>query len=184
MVDATKTELGPESLMSEVLDSYPWAQRALFRKYHIGGCSSCAFKLDETLAELCERNDKLDPAEVLDHIKKSHDEDAGVQISPKEVSERIEKGEPVRLLDIRTKEEWDAVRLPDATRMSQDSMQQILSTWPKEGLMVIYDHSGKNSLDAATYFQGQGFTNVKCLAGGIDQWSQDVDPSVRRYRLA
>ena len=176
-------EVGPSSSMKEVLDVYPWAQRALFRKYHIGGCSSCAFSPEETLAELCERNDRLDPAAVLEHIRQSHAEDASVQIAPTEVDRMIKDGESVRLLDIRTKEEWDAVRLPGATRMAQDSMQEILGSWPREGLMVIYDHAGKHSLDAATYFLGQGFTNVRCLEGGIDGWSREVDSTVRRYRL-
>lgn len=179
----TTHEVGPLSSMKEVLAVYPWAQRALFRKYHIGGCSSCAFSPEETLAELCERNDQLDPAEVLGHIRQSHDEDSSVQIEPSEVDRMLKAGESVRLVDIRTKEEWDAVRLPGATRMAQDSMQEILGSWPREGLMVIYDHTGKHSLDAATYYLGQGFTNVRCLAGGIDAWSRDVDSTVRRYRL-
>ena len=182
-MDQSTEQLGPSSLMSEVLTLYPWAQRALFRKYHIGGCSSCAFDPEETMAMLCERNDKLDPAEVLKHVKESHDQDASVQISPKEVDALMKQGEVVKLLDIRTKEEWDGVRLASATRMSQDSMQDILGNWPREGMMVIYDHTGKNSLDAATYFQGQGFSNVRCLAGGIDAWSQEVDSEIRRYRL-
>ena len=106
-----------------------------------------------------------------------------MQISPSETAARIQRGEPVRLLDIRTQEEWDAVRLPGAVRMSQKSMQTILTEWPRESLMIIYDHLGKTSLDAAAYFQGQGFPNVRCLAGGIDAWSQEVDNNIRRYRL-
>ena len=41
--------------MSEVLKEFPGAQRALFRRYHIGGCSSCGFQPTETLAQVCER---------------------------------------------------------------------------------------------------------------------------------
>ena len=182
-MDTAADQIGPSSFMRDVLEHYPWAQRALFRKYHIGGCSSCAFSPEETLADLCQRNDGLDPLDVLGHIRKSHNEDASVQICPIDVKKRLDQGEPLKMLDIRTKEEWEAVRLPEATRMSQDSMQEILGKWPREGLMVIYDHTGKNSLDAATYFQGQGFTNVRCLDGGIDAWSEQVDSSVRRYRL-
>ena len=182
-MEETRDQLGPDSRMNDVLSAYPWAQRALFRKYHIGGCQSCAFQPEETLAELCGRNDRLDPGEVLAYIRESHEEDMAVQISPTEVDASIKRGESVRLLDIRTREEWEAVRLEPATRMSQDSMQEILANWPKEGMMVIYDHLGKQSLDAATYFQGQGFSNVRCLAGGIDAWSREVDPGVRRYRL-
>jgi len=38
-------------------------------------------------------------------------------------------------------------------------------------------------LDAAAYLAGHGFTNARYLRGGIDAWSQEVDPAVRRYRL-
>ena len=47
--------IGPQSTMADVLAAWPGAQRALFRRYHIGGCSSCAFRPDETLAQVCER---------------------------------------------------------------------------------------------------------------------------------
>ena len=49
--------------------------------------------------------------------------------------------------------------------------------------MVIYDHRGQQSLDAAAYFIGQGFGNVRCLRGGIDAWSREVDAKIPRYRL-
>ena len=38
-------------------------------------------------------------------------------------------------------------------------------------------------MDAAAYFQGHGFTNVKSLRGGIDAWSAEVDPKLPRYHL-
>jgi rhodanese-related sulfurtransferase len=47
---------------------------------------------------------------------------------------------------------------------------------------VIYDHLGIKSMDAAAYFLGHGFTNVRALQGGIDAWSE-VDPRIRKYRL-
>jgi rhodanese-related sulfurtransferase len=62
-------------------------------------------------------------------------------------------------------------------------MQEMLSQLPPEDLLVIYDHQGARSLDAAAYFQGQGFENVKSLRGGIDAWSREVDASLPRYHL-
>ena len=77
--------------MSVVLEQFPGAQRALFRRYHIGGCSSCGFQPTETLAEVCARNGNLDVAEVLAHIQSSHEQDAKVLISPKELAELLQK---------------------------------------------------------------------------------------------
>ena len=64
--------ISPQSPMSAVLEHFPGARRALFRRYHIGGCSSCGFQSDETLAQVCERNGGLDVPEVLAHIQSSH----------------------------------------------------------------------------------------------------------------
>ena len=177
------SEITPESTMQAVLEAYPWAQRALFRHFHIGGCSSCAFHAEETLKELCERNDRIHPQEVIDRIKQSHDEDLQLWMSPTEVEAALKSDAPCNLVDIRTSEEWDAVHLEASTHMSQESMQMMLSQWQRDALLVIVDHKGKTSLDAATYFQGQGFTQIRCMEGGIDAWSQQVDPTIPRYRL-
>ena len=61
-----------ESSMREVLQVFPGAQRALFRKYHIGGCSSCSFGPEETLSGVCERNGDLPVDEVIEKIQQSH----------------------------------------------------------------------------------------------------------------
>ncbi len=79
--------------MKDVLAVYPGAQRALFRKYHIGGCSSCGFQPTETLEQVCARNGNLNVEEVLEHIKASHEEDAKIFISPQELAELLETGQ-------------------------------------------------------------------------------------------
>jgi rhodanese-related sulfurtransferase len=168
--------------MRELLEQFPGAQRALFRKYHIGGCSSCGFSPEETLAVVCARNDNLDVDEVIEHIFESDVADRAMQIEPRELSERMKSGK-VYLLDVRTREEHDAVKIDNAQLFTQELMQDILSNWPRENLLVVYDHQGTRSLDAAAYFQGQGFSNVKSLRGGIDAWSVEVDSKLPRYHL-
>src|SRR3974390_570495 len=77
----THDTITPNSTMRDVLEVYPGAQRALFRRYHIGGCSSCAFQPDETLDQVCRRGD-LPADEVLAHIRSSHEQDARIWIEP------------------------------------------------------------------------------------------------------
>ena len=169
--------------MQALLEVYPGAQRALFRGYHIGGCSSCAFKMDETLEEVCQRNNNLDVSEVLRHIQASHEEDSKLLISPEELNERLKEGESLKLIDIRSREEFEAARIEGSELLSQSVMQEILGSWPREALLVIIDHQGRQGLDAAAYFSGQGLHNVKALRGGLDAWSQEVDPEVPRYEI-
>jgi rhodanese-related sulfurtransferase len=175
--------IDPSITMRELLEQYPGAQRALFRRYHIGGCTSCAFSPDETLAGVCERNENLDVDEVAEHILASDAADRAMQIEPRELSERLAAGETIHLLDIRTREEFDAVEVPGAQLFTQEFMQEILANWSRSDLLVIYDHQGTRSMDAAAYFQGHGFEQIKSLRGGIDAWSAEVDPKLPRYHL-
>ena len=179
----TTAPIDPEITMRELLVQFPGAQRALFRKYHIGGCSSCGFSPDETLAGVCGRNENLNVNEVTEHIVTSHEADLAMQIEPGELADRIANGEKIYLLDIRTREEWEAVKLPGSHLFTQELMQEILANQAKTDLLVVYDHNGGRSMDAAAFFQGHGFVNVKSLRGGIDAWSAEVDSSLPRYHL-
>jgi rhodanese-related sulfurtransferase len=155
----------------------------MFRKYHIGGCSSCGFSPEETLAGVCARNDNVDVEEAIEHVIASDATERAMQIEPRELADKLAGQENVHLLDVRTREEWESVRLPGAHLFTQELMQEILSQWARADLVVVYDHEGTRSMDAAAYFQGHGFTNVKSLRGGIDAYSAEVDSSLPRYHL-
>jgi len=174
--------LTPDTTMHDLLEAMPGARRALFARYHIGGCNSCGFTPEETLGEVCRRNDGLDPAEVLAHLQTSAAQDARMQIRPQELHTLMHDGQPLRLLDVRSREEHEAVALPGSELMSQDVLQRLFGE-DKTQRIVLYCHHGIRSLDAAAYLTGHGLTNVKSLAGGLDAWSCEVDPGVPRYRL-
>jgi rhodanese-related sulfurtransferase len=182
IVSTIKT-VDPNLTMGELLREYPGAQRALFRAYHIGGCSSCGFSPSETLSAVCARNENLPVDEVIDTILAGHETDQKMEISPNEVAERFQAGEQIPLIDVRSREEWDAVHIPGSIFFTQELMQQILSEWPKEQEFVFYCHHGFRSLDAASFFAGHGFRNAHTMTGGIDAWSVGVDPELPRYHL-
>jgi rhodanese-related sulfurtransferase len=66
---------------------------------------------------------------------------------------------------------------------SQELMQEALAQWDRRALLAVMCHHGIRSMDAAAYFAGHGFENVKSVRGGIDAWSQEVDPNLPRYEL-
>ncbi len=171
-----------ETTMRELLEISPGAQRALFRKYHIGGCASCGFRPDETLAQVCARNENLPVAEVIDYLLASQEEDRRMQISPADLAQALRDGAG-RVIDIRTREEFESARIAGAILLNQEVMQEMLAGWDRNALIVFADHQGARSMDAAAYFAGHGFTQARALQGGIDAWSQEVDPSIPRYHL-
>ena len=175
------TMISPASTMGDILQEFPGAQRALMRRYHIGGCSSCGFAPTDRLGDVLKRHNVLNSAEVIDHITTSHEQEQRIQISAKELAALLQRGEPIRLLDVRTPEEREIVKIEVAQLVTQQLVQEIMANWPKDTPIVTHCHHGIRSLDAASYFIGHGFTNVRSLTGGIDAWAAEIDTKLPRY---
>jgi rhodanese-related sulfurtransferase len=94
-----------------------------------------------------------------------------------------QRGESIYLVDVRQPWEHDLARLPDDILVPLDELAERADeiTPPTGALVVAYCHHGIRSLNAAAILMQLGHANVASLAGGIDAWSQLVDPSVARY---
>lgn len=180
---AEQTEIDGETTMGEILARFPGAKRALFARYHIGGCQSCSYDDDETISGVCERNENLPVAEVIEHILTAHETDRAMLIEPIAFKEALESEDPPRLIDLRTREEHEAVTLPDSELYSSELLQTIFGTEPKDRAIVVFDHTGEKALDPTAYLVGHGYTNAKALRGGIDAYAREADKSVPRYKL-
>ncbi len=181
MSGSLSTLMTVDSSMDELMAVMPGARRAIFAKYHLGGCSSCAFDGGETLRDLCARAE-LDASEVLAHLQASDRHDQTMLMAAEDVANLRNNNSNLRLFDVRTREEFDAVKIPNAEFFTQD-LQQSFFAGDKSSPVVLYDHQGKGVLDQVAWFRGHGFHKAYGLAGGIDAWSREVDPSVMRYRL-
>lgn len=165
--------------MEQVTKVFPSSQRALFQKYHVGGCSSCGFQPADTLATVA-MNHGLDVNEVVEHIQRSQAMEGDMEIAPRQVAELLKDGK-AKLLDVRTPEEYQIASVQGSMLVDQSLAQEIISSWPKDASIVTMCHHGMRSMDAAAYLRGHGFTNTRSMSGGIDAWALQVDPSVPRY---
>src|SRR5437867_7850026 len=165
--------------MQQVTTVFPSAQRALFQRYHVGGCSSCGFQPTDALATVA-MNHGLDVNEVIEHIKRSEEMEKDLEIAPPEVAQFLKEGK-IKLLDVRTPEEYAIASVPGSVLVDQTVAQEIMQTWPKETPIVTMCHHGMRSLDAAAYLRGHGFVHAKSMTGGIDAWALQIDPSTPRY---
>lgn len=164
--------------MSLILETLPGARRAIFARYHLGGCQSCAFSNDETLAELCARSE-IPADEMLAHLLTSHEHDSVMWIEPQIAQAQISN---FRLIDLRTREEHEAVVIPGSEFFTQELQQRLFAGDP-DAKILLYDHSGQSALDQVAWFRGHGLKETYALRGGIDAWSLEIDPSIPRYRV-
>ena len=176
-------QITKRSTMQQILEAYPSAQRALFRRYHIGGCHSCGYEPDHILEEVAHRHNITDLDEVVAFIEHAEQADRRIQASPEDVAAALRSSTPPRLMDVRTPDEWELARLEGATLISEELTKEMMH-WPKDTAIVFYCHFGQRSLDAASYLAGHGFSNVRSMTGGMDAWSLAVDAAVPRYEMA
>ena len=168
--------------MDQVLQEFPSAQRALSEKYHInrlGGSASSGYQPADTLATVA-MNHGVNVIEVIEHIKKSQDEVKDLEITVWETAELMKDGK-VTLLDVRAPQAFATASIPGSRLVDQALAREIVQSWPKDAPIVLVCHHGMRSLDAADYLRRFGFANAKSLAGGVDAWSIEIDPSVPRY---
>jgi adenylyltransferase/sulfurtransferase len=105
-----------------------------------------------------------------------------MEIRPEELARRLRSGERIYLLDVRQEWEHQTARLPgDALIPLPELASRLDEVKPEGALLVAYCHHGIRSLGAAAFLRNAGFPAAVSLAGGIDLWSQVIDPTVPRY---
>jgi rhodanese-related sulfurtransferase len=104
-----------------------------------------------------------------------------LQISAKEVNERMARGDSLLLVDVRESWEYDLCRLPGAKLIPLGALPASLNTLLDADDVICYCHHGMRSLDAAVWLRQQGVERAKSMAGGIERWSVEIDPLVPRY---
>jgi len=102
------------------------------------------------------------------------------QLSAPELKAMIDSGEPLELVDVRTEWERQTAQI-GGSRLLDQAYHDHLLTLDKATTLVFQCHHGIRSQAAAEYFAGLGFERLFNLRGGIEAWSQLVDPSVPRY---
>lgn len=103
------------------------------------------------------------------------------QLEPTEVRQRLAERPETRLLDVREEWEYQTARIDGAILVTEETAKEILESWDRNTPIICCCHHGFRSQQACAFLAGQGFTNLANLAGGIDAWSCQVDPTVPRY---
>lgn len=107
-----------------------------------------------------------------------------LEIGVREASERLSREGEAVLIDVREPEELALARIAGAEAVPMQSIpaeMQRLEALADEKKLLFLCHHGVRSLQVAAWMREHGVENCFSVAGGIDRWSVDVDPSVPRY---
>jgi rhodanese-related sulfurtransferase len=104
------------------------------------------------------------------------------EISPELVREIIDGGEEALiLLDVRDDWEWERAHIESAIHIPLDQLSGRIEDLDRNQEIVAYCHVGERSIDACLVLWDAGFRKIRSMIGGIEAWSELVDPTVPRY---
>lgn len=103
------------------------------------------------------------------------------EISPELVHEMIEAGEELILLDVREDWEWERAQIEGAIHIPLEELSRRLVELEPTSDVIVYCHHGDRSVDACLLLWEAGFRKVRNLSGGLEAWSELVDPTVPKY---
>ncbi|MGP1308623.1 MAG: rhodanese-like domain-containing protein [Phycisphaerales bacterium] len=104
------------------------------------------------------------------------------EITPRDAHAALDAGAPL-LLDVRLPHEIETASVDGATVIPLQELPSRLDELDahRERPIITMCHHGRRSLRAASILRNAGFSDVRSMAGGIDLWAIDIDPSVPRY---
>ncbi|MFQ3611238.1 MAG: molybdopterin-synthase adenylyltransferase MoeB [Fimbriimonadales bacterium] len=102
-------------------------------------------------------------------------------ISPQELRARLDRGEPIVVLDVREPFELEISRLPEAIHIPMNQVAERVHELSDAHEIVVMCRSGGRSAQITRLLQSMGFQRVKNLTGGINAYAQEVDPNLPVY---
>jgi adenylyltransferase/sulfurtransferase len=107
--------------------------------------------------------------------------DAAWEISPIEVRDRLDSGDPLRIIDVRSPEEWEICHIAGAALVPLPELANRLDEIPRDEMIVVHCKSGTRSAKAQKLLRDHGYTNIKNMTGGILAWADQVDSGMAKY---
>ncbi len=106
-----------------------------------------------------------------------------VEVDVQTVQSLLKEQPNLVLIDCREDDEFATASIEGAELMPMsrwgDELHK-LAAW-KDRQIVVHCHHGRRSLQVVAWLRNNGFPTAQSMAGGIDAWSLQIDPSVPRY---
>jgi len=103
------------------------------------------------------------------------------EISVQQLKQKMEKRAPVTVVDVREPFEYEIAKIDGSKLIPLGELPSRLGELPRDQEIVVHCHSGMRSAQAVQIMRDSGFANVFNLEGGIDKWSDEIDPAVPKY---
>ena len=104
-----------------------------------------------------------------------------MDITVKELKERMDRGDAPILIDVREPSEHEICSIPGATLIPMAQVPSQLASFDPAKEIVVHCKSGGRSARVVAFMKEKGFTNPRNLAGGVIAWVTEIDPTQPKY---
>lgn len=104
-----------------------------------------------------------------------------MEITPREVKEKLARGEKVFFVDVREQWEFDTSHIEGSVLIPLREIPANLLRLETAEEVVLFCHHGMRSLEAVAWLRSQGVEGALSMSGGIDRWAAEIDPDLPRY---
>jgi len=102
-------------------------------------------------------------------------------ITVEELKDKRDRGESVTIVDVREPHEWAISDLPGSVKIPLGTLPNRLAELPRDSEIVVYCRTGGRSANAVQFLRQKGYEKAFNLAGGINHWAEQIDPTMARY---
>ena len=106
---------------------------------------------------------------------------AAPAITVEDLKAKRDRGEAVTLVDVREPHEWAICDLPDSMKIPLGTLPNRLTELPRDAEVVVFCRTGGRSANAVQFLRQRGYSKAFNLAGGINRWAEQIDPTMARY---
>lgn len=104
------------------------------------------------------------------------------EVSVQDMKKALENpSSSIKVIDVREPDEHKVANVKGATLLPLSQLPQRFKELDPNQAYYLHCKGGVRSMKALEFLRGQGFKNLKSVAGGILAWSSEVDPSVPKY---
>ncbi len=176
-----KTPLQPVisdgSTLSEVLFHYPAFEKFLHDRFNVQINASDPAACFTAFA----KSHALPPPQILFMEFQLQSRTSITPISAPKLKKWMQEEPKLVILDVRETWEHNHGSIPGSVPFNRALLEEALNSWPRNQPLAVYCHFGIRSLDAAAFLIDHGFQDVRPLEGGVEAWSEQVDPSLGKY---
>ena len=104
-----------------------------------------------------------------------------IKIIMRELKQLRDKQPDLYLLDVREQAEWDIARIEGAHLKPLSILEENFEDIPKDKTVYCFCKVGGRSARAAYFLKSQGYSRIVNVKGGIQAWSQEIDPTIPQY---